>query len=108
MERRSISGLWVRDTSCRADGGWTLSQADDRGDAVLYAYWETSFQRGEPNRPFRSSQDSRVGLHLVGADARPLIPTDWPHDQADLVKRMLIKNPTDRIRMRDIRVRPSI
>jgi len=48
-------------------------------------------------------------VHIkIVADDRPLIPTDWPHDQADLVKRMLIKNPTDRIRMRDIRVCPSM
>jgi hypothetical protein len=108
MERRSISGLLVRDISSRADGRWTLSRANDRGDAVLYAHWETPFQRGEPDRSIRSSQDSRVRLPQVGANCRPLIPTDWPHDQADLVKRMLIKNPTDRIRMRDIRVRPSM
>jgi serine/threonine protein kinase len=38
------------------------------------------------------------------SDDRPLIPTSWSHDQADLVKRMLIKNPTNRIRMNDIRV----
>lgn len=36
--------------------------------------------------------------------SRPLIPTDWSREQADLVKRMLIKNPADRIRMSDIRV----
>jgi [calcium/calmodulin-dependent protein kinase] kinase len=97
--------IWALGTLGPKPNGRTLG-ANDRGDAVLYAYWETPFQCGEPNRSIRSSQNPRVRLPQVKADDRPLIPTDWPHDQADLVKRMLIKNPTDRIRMRDIRVRP--
>jgi hypothetical protein len=52
MERRSIFGLLVRDISSRADERQTLSRADNRGDAVLYAHWETPLQRGEPDRPF--------------------------------------------------------
>jgi [calcium/calmodulin-dependent protein kinase] kinase len=42
-------------------------------------------------------------IHNYKAEIRPLIPADWSHDQADLVKRMLIKDPEQRIRMWEIR-----
>jgi serine/threonine protein kinase len=39
-------------------------------------------------------------------NARPELPDDWSKDQRDLVKRMLIKDPVERIRMKEIRVGP--
>lgn len=41
-------------------------------------------------------------------DPRPVIPDDWSKDQRDLVKRMLIKDPVERIRMKEIRVGPFV